>query len=200
MRTAFCFDLDGTVTTTEILPCLASHLGVTAEIATLTRITMDGVINFEESLRLRCLILGTIPLPIVHEIIDAVPLSDHILKFLHSRREDCFIVTGNLDIWIEKLARRCGVKLYSSKAQLQNNRVILDKVLEKSSAIRELRATGRFDRIVAIGDGANDVPMLREADIRIAFGGVHKPAPTVIQEADYVIHDASSLCHMLKGL
>lgn len=90
MSTAFCFDLDGAVTTSELLPRLASHLDVASEIETLTRITMDGGIKFEESLRLRCLILGSIPLPIVHEIIKAVPLSRPILEFMRSRSEQCF--------------------------------------------------------------------------------------------------------------
>ena len=83
MKTAYCFDLDGTLSTTEILPCLASELGVADEIATLTRATMDGHIGFEASFRLRCLILNRIPLSRVHEIIADIPLHPAILEFIH---------------------------------------------------------------------------------------------------------------------
>lgn len=74
MKTAFCFDLDGTLTKTEILPCIASDLGVSDEIATLTRATMEGHIEFEPSFRLRCLILGQVAPEVVRAIVTNIPL------------------------------------------------------------------------------------------------------------------------------
>jgi len=199
--TAFCFDLDGTLTTTEILPCIAAELGVSGEVATLTKLTMDGLIPFEDSMRLRTLILGQVPLAQVHEIIASVPMAPSLLEFMQSHSNNCFVVTGNLDIWIAPLIAQLGCGVFSSRAVLTDAGMVrLDAILAKDEAIQTLRTTGRFDRIVAVGDGANDAPMLRAADIGIAYGGVHPPAASAMQAAHMVINDAETLCKLLKAL
>src|SRR5690349_3017516 len=98
MTTAFCFDFDGTISALEILPCIAAELGVAEEIATLTQLTMDGMIPFNDSMRLRTLILGQVPVERVCEIVAEIPLSPALQEFLRVRPDECFIVTGNLDL------------------------------------------------------------------------------------------------------
>lgn len=199
MSRAFCFDLDGTITTTEILPCVASELGVSDEIATLTRATMDGHIDFESSFRLRCVVLGQVPPERVDAIVAHVPLNEAILSFIQAHRENAFIVTGNLDIWIRTIAERCGCEAFSSQATYEGSQLRLQKVLCKADAVAALRQRG-FDEIVAIGDGANDVPMLSAADIAIAYGGVHPPAASARAAAHYIVHEGDALCRLLKAL
>jgi HAD superfamily phosphoserine phosphatase-like hydrolase len=199
MRTAFCFDLDGTVTRTEILPSIASELGIAEEIATLTRATMDGFIDFIPSFRLRCLILGTIPPERISQIVAAVPLNNDVVGFIKGNSANCFLVTGNLDIWVGRIAEQCGATLYSSVATFKDGKLSLETILNKGDAIEDIRARG-FDRVVAIGDGANDMPMFRAADVSIAFGGVHAPSHAAITAADYVIHEGEALCSLLEAL
>lgn len=199
MNTAFCFDLDGTLTSTEILPCIASELGVAEEIATLTRVTMSGLISFEESMRLRSLILGQVPLDRVHAIVEAIPVDPFVFDFIAMNCEDCFIVTGNLDLWISPLVAKFGCRSFSSLASENDGKVRIDHVLDKGTAVGEVRSLG-YDRIVAVGDGANDVPMLRRAETAIAFGGVHSPMPSAVKESNFVIHDGKTLCKLLTAL
>lgn len=200
MTAAYCFDLDGTLSTLEILPCIAAELGISDEIATLTRLTMDGHIPFPDSLRLRTLILGQVPVERVHEIIRNIPLDPALSAFVRGRPDQCFIVTGNLDIWVRPLLESLGCGCFSSEAETSNGRLRLAHILDKGEAVRRLRSSGKFSKIVAIGDGANDVPMMREADVSIAYGGVHPPAPTTTSAAHLVVHDPDSLCTLLKAL
>jgi len=197
---AFCFDLDGTLTTTEILPCIAAELGIAEEIATLTRLTMDGLIPFEDSMRLRTLILGQVPLAQVHAILASIPVAEILLNFIRCNTDRCFVVTGNLDVWIAPLVNQLGCRTFSSRATHAAGIVQLESILSKDEVVYELRAGGRFDRIVAVGDGANDVVMLRAADIGIAYGGVHAPVASAIRAADVVVYDAGTLCKLLKAL
>jgi HAD superfamily phosphoserine phosphatase-like hydrolase len=196
MRTAFCFDLDGTVTTTEVLPCIASELGVADEMATLTRATMDGLIPFDASFRLRVLILRQVPHDRLRATVSAIPLHADIVSFIAANRESCFVVTGNLDVWIEPIVAKCGCGSYSSRATRTENSTALEHILDKGEAIADIRRRG-FEHIVAIGDGANDIPMMKAADTAIAFGGVHPPARGVVEIADYVVNDGAALCKLL---
>lgn len=194
----FAFDLDGTVTTREILPVLAQELSLVEEMSFLTSLTLKGILNFEASFRLRFAILRSIPLKRVREIVADIPLDPQITDFIGARRESCAIITGNLDCWVKPLLEKLGCKAYTSKSHRCEGLLSLKNVLDKGNAVRALARDGR--RIVAIGESANDLPMFEAAHLRVAFAGVHEPLPEILRIADHVARDGKELCELLERL
>lgn len=199
-KVAFCLDLDGTITREEILPLLARDLGLFEEMLALTEATIKGVIPFERSFKLRTMILNAIPLSRVQEIVRQVALSPLIVDFMQSHRENTFIVTGNLDVWLKSLVEKIGVRTFCSLADYKEDKLIgVREILNKGKAVEQLRAEG-FEKIIAIGDGMGDVPMFEKADYTIAYGGVHAPIKTLIELSNVVVFTENSLCRMLNTL
>ena len=200
MSTAFCFDLDGTITRQEILPAIASELGLSEEMALLTNLTLRGLIPFESSMRLRCRILRDVPVSRVRDIVSDIPLDPLIESFIRDNRERCSVVTGNLDIWVEHILRRLACESTTSVGFATDDRLeSVARVLRKDEAVKALRARG-FSRVVAIGESFNDVPMFHAADIGVAYGGVHQPIAEIVQLSRYVVFGSGALCRLLNTL
>lgn len=200
LGTAFAFDLDGTITRSELLPMIASELGLEAEMRLLTELTMAGSIPFEDSFRLRFAILRTAGLDRIRSIVSEVEFDPYIEEFIRANKERCFVVTGNLDLWIQPLIERLDCRFHTSTAMTDSEgRIIgLDTVMRKNLAGLELKE--RFDRLVAIGDGFNDIPIFDVADIGIAFNGIHSAPDGLLSVANYVALDGKSLCRLLNTL
>ena len=77
------FDLDGTITSQELLPLMAAELDLYEEISALTRATINGLIPFEQSFKLRCKLLSDVPTKKVQEVADKVKLNDKSNKALY---------------------------------------------------------------------------------------------------------------------
>lgn len=199
MTTGYAFDLDGTLTKEEILPIIAAELSLEREMQTLTELTLSGKIPFEDSFRLRCAILRAVPIETVRQIVRTVQISEELTDFISQHRDQCFVVTGNLDVWIAPIIEKIGCRAFSSTAHTEGGRLVgVATVLNKGDAIREI--TPNFTRMVCVGDSVNDIPMFESADIRIAFGGVHDPAVDLYQVADYAIYSEEALCRLLTTL
>ncbi|GBR12854.1 HAD family phosphatase [Asaia spathodeae] len=198
-NTCFCFDLDGTVTRDELLPIIAGELNLKQEMQLLTRLTMDGLIPFEESFRLRFAILQSASMTHIRQVVSEIRIDPDIEAFIKSNRERCFIITGNLDIWIAPLIERLGCGFYTSTSQInRNGKLDLIEIMRKN--IPTLKLKERFDRVVAVGDGYNDIPMFDVADIGIAFNGVHPSPGELISISDYVALNGRGLCRLLNTL
>jgi phosphoserine phosphatase len=196
---AVAFDLDGTITREELLPRIAGEVNLVHEMRVLTDLTMAGHIPFEDSFRLRCAALSTIPISRVREIVASARLNTSIERFISRRPDSCFVVTGNLDVWVQPLAERLGCRVFASQARFEGDRLTgVSCVLDKSRAVNEIRR--EFERVVAVGDGANDVPMFDAADVGVAFGGVHEPAAQLVVTADHVVYEEEALCRLLSML
>lgn len=200
MKVAFCFDLDGTLTSEEILPQIARHLQLYDEIDLLTNITMQGLISFDKSFKLRVKLLSSVPISEVKQIVSKINFDAKLSEFVRSNKEHCYIVTGNLDVWVDSfVAEHYGCKLFSSIADYEGNQLNgIKSIITKADAITELRKT--YDVIVAVGDGMNDCSMFEKADKAIAYGGVHQPVASLIKFSDYVVYDSTAAVSLLTSL
>lgn len=197
-ETFFAFDLDGTVTQQEILPLIATELGLKEEIGLLTRLTIEGVIPFEDSFRLRCAVLRSVPVSTVQTIVSSVALDPFIERFIREHKHRCAIVTGNLHCWIQPLIDRLGCAFFASHARVEHDKIVeVASVLNKGRALASVRAPSRR---VAIGDSHNDISMFEVADVRVAYGGTHSPVRALMSLSDYVVFEGKSLCRLLSTL
>ena len=190
--------MDGTITKTETLPILAKELGISAQMKFLTDLTLAGKISFAKSFRLRYEMLKKIPPQRIAEIMDAVELDEKIFRFIRENKKSCAVVTGNLDCWIEPIAAKLDCEIFSSRSEIVNGVPILTEILQKDFAIKKLKE--RCEKVIAVGESFNDVPMFKAADISIAYGGVHKPVDAAISVASHVVNDSADLCALLKSL
>lgn len=197
--TFFVFDLDGTVTKTELLPLIAAKFCIEQDIATLTSETVLGNIPFMESFIRRVHLLGKLPVSEVNALVQQADLFDGVATFIAHNRDRCSIATGNLDCWIAGLAARLFCHCYSSSAKVVNNQVEkLLNILKKENVVRQLQAAGH--KVVFIGDGNNDLEAMRLADFGIATSLVHAPAPAILSVADYHVCSEKALCRLLNQL
>lgn len=194
----FLFDLDSTITKKEILPTISQEIGKLSEMRELTEATMRGEIPFRTSFLNRVKILSDINVFKVSDIVAEIPLNEEISRFIKDNHERCYIVTGNLDVWISKLMEKLNIKnnVYCSKALVKNDKI--DDVINVVD--KELIAKQFVKPIVVIGDGSNDVGMAKIADISIGFGGVRDIAPELKKIVDYEFYDDKLCAEFLKTL
>lgn len=198
MKTAFCFDLDGTITQQEILPLIAQDLDLKEEFDVLTLATINGILPFSSSFKLRCKLLVDVPISRVKTIVLQINLFKKVVKFIQQAKGNCFIATGNLDVWIEDIIKKIGCTTYSSEAIYKGDKLLgISRILDKGDAIKDIRTKG-FDRIIAIGDGMGDIDMFRQADVSIFFSEDHQPANALKDVCDYLIFDETTLCEILS--
>ncbi len=194
----FLFDLDSTITRKEILPEISAKIGKTEEMNHLTEATMRGEIPFKTSFLRRIEILKSVPVSEVNDIVKNIPLNDNIADFIVKNSERCYIVTGNLDIWIDGLMKKMNLDnhVYCSKADVKNDRITkVSSVLDKELTIKQF-----VQPTVVIGDGDNDSGMAKEADLSIGYGGVREIAPSLLRNIDYAFYDDNKCADFLWKL
>ena len=197
--TKFIFDLDGTITKEETLPLIARHFKVEEEIEELTRATVAGEVPFIESFIQRVNILGKLPVSKINQLLSQVEIYGDLVSFIQNNVDMCSIATGNLNCWIEGLSRKIGCECFCSLGDTENDKVIrLVEILKKEDLVKQYKAEGH--RVVFVGDGNNDVEAMREADVAIASGLTHHPAPAAVAVADYVVFEEKELCELLRQL
>ncbi len=174
MKGLFCFDMEGVLVDGETLDTAASMAGVEKEIKELTKEAMEGKIDFKLAVKKRLELLKGFGG--FEELAYKMPLAGNAAELIESLREQghyVVMVTGGFDVAAKIIAGRLGVDAwFSHKIEIKNGAVTGNFQLcynDKADILRGLREKMAPAFTVAIGDGANDLVMLREADIGIAF-------------------------------
>ena len=194
----FLFDLDSTITKIEILPTISQKIGKEKEMRELTEATMRGELPFKSSFLNRVQLLSSIDVSVVNDMVSEIPLNENIAHFIRENNERCYVLTGNLDVWISGLMGKLGLNqhVYCSKANVVNNRI--KQVV--SVVDKELMTKQFVQPIVVVGDGDNDSGMAKYADIAIGFGGVRNIAPSLLRSIDYAFYDDKKCAEFLRKL
>lgn len=194
----FLFDLDSTITKVEILPTVAKLAGCEEKMRELTEHSMYDAVPFRQSFTERVELLKDIPVSTVRKAIEDIPLHEQLVEFIRENKERCYIVTGNLDVWIDGLVKRIGVEgnVFCSKGVVKDDRLCgIASVIDKAITVEQL--VGDF---VAVGDGSNDADMILKASVGIGFGGVRPIAPSLLEVASHAIYDETKLVQFLNRL
>lgn len=197
-RYIFLFDLDSTITRQEILPTIARKVGVYEQMSTLTESSMRGEVPFKQSFLQRVELLKQIPISQVQDIVSHIELNERLLEFIKDYKNRSYIVTGNLDVWIDGLIEKLGMEknVFSSKALVEDGYVQdVFNIVDKDAVIRQMVLP-----FVAVGDGNNDAEMIEAAEVGIGYGGVRPVAPSVLECATHVAYQEDILVDFLNKL
>lgn len=197
-RYVFLFDLDSTVTKQEILPTIAKSLGIYEQMSALTEKTMQGEIPFKQSFLRRVDLLKDVPVSEVCAMVENIQLNERLVDFIKRNHDRCYIVTGNLEVWIEGLIKRIGMEknVFCSKALVQDDYIQdVFSIIDKNAVISQMVMP-----FVAVGDGNNDAEMIEAADIGIGYGGVRDIASSVLACASHAVYEEGCLVDFLERL
>lgn len=194
-RRLVVFDMDSTLIEAEVIDELAKEAGVGAEVAAITEEAMQGRIDFSESFRRRVALLKGLDATVLERVAARLPLTEGAETLVSNLRALGFrtaILSGGFSYFAEHLQRILGFDyVYANELEIVDGRVtgrVTGPVVDgarKAELLREIaRREGiRLEQTIAVGDGANDLPMLSEAGLGIAF----RAKPLVRESAEQAI-------------
>lgn len=195
----FVADMDSTIVQSETLDELAAKAGIGEQISAITLRSMRGEVPFEESLRQRVAMLAGLSVELMGDVVRELHLMPGARSLVRTLRADgCYtaLVSGGFTFATEPVAELCGFHEQRANVLLHADGHLVGRVQEpilgrhgKLEALRDLARTLELDmaQACAIGDGANDLAMIKEAGLGVAFRGkpvVRAEAPFAIDHGD----------------
>lgn len=180
-RRLFVFDMDSTLIQAEVIDELAKLHGVGGQVSSITAAAMRGELDFKQSFTRRVALLRGLPARDFEIVLQSVPLADgaeRLIATLKMLGYKTAILSGGFTFFGKHLQARLGVDyVFANQLEIENG-VVTGKVAgeivdgKKKAELLEMIALKENispDQIVAVGDGANDLPMLNLAGMGIAF-------------------------------
>ncbi len=181
-RRLICFDMDSTLIQTECIDELAERAGVGSQVKAITESAMRGEIDFKESFTRRVALLKGLDVSVMQDIADNLPITegvDRLMEVLKRCGYKIAILSGGFTFFGEQLQRKFGIDyVYANNLEVDENGKLTGRFLgdivdghRKAELLKLIAQVEKvnLEQTIAVGDGANDLPMLGEAGLGIAF-------------------------------
>ena len=182
MRRLICFDMDSTLIQTECIDELAKRAGVGEQVAAITECAMRGEIDFKKSFTERVALLKGLDADVMKDIAETMPITegvDRLMTVLKQCGYKIAILSGGFTYFGEYLQRKYGIDyVYANELEIDENNKLtgryLGDIVDGKRKAELLKLLAQVEKVnlaqtIAVGDGANDLPMLSEAGLGIAF-------------------------------
>ena len=193
MRRLICFDMDSTLIETEVIDELAIRAGVGDQVKAITEAAMRGEIDFCVSFRQRCALLKGLDVSVMQEIAENLPITegvDRLMRILKKVGFKIAILSGGFTYFGNFLKQKYNIDyVYANELEIENGKLTGNHVGDivdgkrKAELLRLIAQVENVDirQTVAVGDGANDLPMISIAGLGIAFHAKPKVKATAKQ-------------------
>ena len=193
MRRLICFDMDSTLIETEVIDELAIRAGVGDQVKAITEAAMRGEIDFCESFRQRCALLKGLDVSVMQEIAENLPITegvDRLMRILKKVGFKIAILSGGFTYFGNFLKQKYNIDyVYANELEIENGKLTGNHVGDivdgkrKAELLRLIAQVENVDirQTVAVGAGANDLPMISIAGLGIAFHAKPKVKATAKQ-------------------
>ena len=174
-------DVDGTLILEEVIDLLGREAGREEEISQITSRTMRGELDFESSLRKRVPLLEGLPVSVFDTVFNSIHLTPNAQEFISILQKNGILVglvSGGFSPIVERLAKSLGITYFSANQLEVKEGFLTGKLVGqiispqvKQETLEQWRKELQLprERTVAVGDGANDLLMLKSAGLGIAF-------------------------------
>ena len=181
MRRLICFDMDSTLIEPEVSDELAIRAGVGEQVKAITERAMRGEIDFTESFRERVALLKGLDESVMQEIAENLPITEGVDRLMYVLKKYGYkiaILSGGFTYFGHYLQQKYGIDyVYANELEIENGKLTgryLGDVVDGKRKAELLRLIAQVEKVdiaqtIAVGDGANDLPMLGIAGLGIAF-------------------------------
>ncbi|MEE1620224.1 phosphoserine phosphatase SerB [Zafaria sp. Z1313] len=185
-RLLLVMDVDSTLIEQEVIEMLAAHAGKEAEVAAVTEAAMRGELDFAQSLHARVAVLAGLDESVIGQVRAAVTLSpgaEELVAAFHAAGHAVGVVSGGFIQVLEPLASRLGLDFAAANhLGIEGGRLtgtvegdVVDRAAKEAHLRRWATRLGiPLEHTIAVGDGANDLDMVRAAGLGVAYNA--KPA------------------------
>ena len=182
MRRLICFDMDSTLIQTEVIDELARKHGVYEKVAAITEGAMRGEIDFKESFTERCKLLKGLDVSVMRDIAENLPFTEGVDRLMYVLKKYGYkiaILSGGFTFFGEYIQKKYGIDyVYANELEIDDTGHLtgnyVGEIVDGKRKAELLKLIAQVEKVdlqqtIAVGDGANDLPMLSQAGLGIAF-------------------------------